>query len=68
MLRGRLPLSRLFVLAVGLGTARGAAALTEGKTAQGERFMSGRIALGEREALDKRRPDFSLWVVTAAKG
>ena len=44
-----------------------ALALSEGKTAQGEPYVSGGIALGEREALDKRRAAFSLWVATAAK-
>jgi len=44
-----------------------ALALTEGKTAQRESYVSGGVGLSEREALDKRRPGFSLWVATAAR-
>lgn len=44
-----------------------ALAVTEGKTAQGEPYVSGGIALGEREALEQRRAAFSLWIATAAK-
>ena len=47
--------------------AGNAFALSEGKTMQGEPYVSGGVALGEREALDARRADFSLWVATAAK-
>ena len=64
--------SRIFasVLAVSLlapWTAGAALALSEGKTAQGEPYVSGGIALGEREALEQRRAAFSLWIATAAK-
>lgn len=44
-----------------------ALAITEGKTAQGEPYVTGGVALGEREALDRRRGEYSLWVATAAK-
>jgi hypothetical protein len=44
-----------------------ATAETEAKTAQGEGYISGGVALDERDALGKRRSDFSLWVATAAK-
>ncbi len=54
---------------VTLGALGGATAMTAGDTAQGERFVSGGIATGERDALEQRRQeDFNLWVVTAAKG
>ncbi len=42
-------------------------AASEGKTAQGEAYVSGGVAFGEQDALDKRRADFSLRMVTAAK-
>ena len=42
-------------------------ALTEAKTAQGESYITGGIGLGERDALAKRRADFSLWIATAVK-
>jgi len=45
-----------------------AAAMTEGKTAQGEAWISGGIGSSELELLDKRRGDFSLRILTAAKG
>ncbi len=54
-------------LAIALGASSGALAMTEGKTTQDERFVSGGVAVGERDALEKRRTDFNLWVVTAAK-
>ena len=58
------------VLIVSLFASRPAGdaiAATEGKTAQGEAYVSGGVSLGEREALDARRANFSLWVATAAK-
>jgi len=42
-------------------------ATSEGKTAQGEAYVSGGVALSERDALDKLRASYSLRVVTAAK-
>ena len=48
----------------GAGTAN---AMTEAKTAQGEPYVSGGIALEERDALNARRADFSLWIAAAAK-
>lgn len=49
---------------LGAGAAN---AMTEAKTAQGEPYVSGGVALEEREALNARRADFSLWLATAAK-
>jgi hypothetical protein len=54
-----------FLLAV--LSAADALALTEGKTAQGLVYVSGGIALGERDALDAQRANYSLWVATAVK-
>jgi hypothetical protein len=45
-----------------------AAAMTEGRTAQGEAWISGGIGSSELELLDKQRGDFSLRILTAAKG
>lgn len=47
--------------------AGAANAMTEANTAQGEPYVSGGVALEEREALNVRRADFSLWIATAAK-
>ncbi len=44
------------------------AALEQGKTADGVAFMSGGIGSGEREQLARARDEFSLQVVTAARG
>lgn len=61
-------IASVFFVSMLASLAAGAAlAATEGKTAQGEPYVSGGVALGEKEALKERRPDFSLWVVTAAK-
>jgi hypothetical protein len=49
-------------------TSSAAFAMSQGTTAQDERFLSGGIALGERAALESRRNDFNLRVLTAAKG
>ena len=59
--------SVLTVSVLALSSAGQAVALTEAKTAQGEAYITGGIALDERDMLDKRRGDFSLWVATAAK-
>lgn len=45
-----------------------AAAMTDGKTAQGEPWMTGGIGSGELESLEKQRNNFSLRILTAAKG
>ncbi len=45
-----------------------ALALDEGETAQRLPFASGGVGSGERDALDQRRDEFSLWVIAAAKG
>lgn len=42
-------------------------ALSEGSTAQGQPYVSGGVALGERDALDRQRASHSLWVATAVK-
>ena len=52
------------LMLLGTGAAH---ALTEAKTAQGENYVAGGVALDEREALGKQRAQFSLWVATAAK-
>lgn len=49
---------------LGAGVAH---ALTEAKTAQGESYITGGIGLDERDVLDKRRAEFSLWIATAVK-
>lgn len=63
----RFVVSGLFVSMVALCGAGEAFALTEGKTVQGEPYVSGGVALGERDALERRRGEFSLWIATAAK-
>ena len=45
-----------------------AMAMTDGKTAQGEPWSSGGIGSGELEALEKQRGNFSLRILTAARG
>lgn len=67
MSRVILPLVTLFLTLTAPWAAHDAFAIQEGKTAQGEPYVSGGVAFGESAALDKRRADFSLWVVTAAK-
>jgi len=57
----------VIVAMLGPWAAGKALALTEGKTAQDEPYISGGIGLDEREALDKQRAGYSLWVATAAK-
>ena len=57
----------LFVSLLSPRAAGETLALIEGRTVQGETYVSGGIALGERDALEQRRTDFSLWVATAAK-
>ena len=58
--------SALAAAAFALWTAGEAFAMTEGKTAQGLAYVSGGIALGGREALERRRSEFKLRMVTAA--
>jgi hypothetical protein len=41
---------------------------TEGKTVQGEPFVSGGVGLEERDAMQKERIRYALFVRTAAKG
>ena len=57
----------LFLVLTAPWGARDAFAIQEGKTAQGESYVSGGVARGESATLDQRRADFSLRVVTAAK-
>jgi hypothetical protein len=45
-----------------------AVAMTDGKTAQGEPYVTGGIGTGELDSLEKQRGRFSLRVLTAAKG
>ena len=45
-----------------------AMALTQGKTAQGEPYITGGVGAAELETLEKGRKGFSLRVLTAAKG
>lgn len=59
--------SAFLVLILSPWVAGEALAMTEGKTAQNQPYVSGGVALGEQESIIKRRPEFSLWVVTAAK-
>ncbi len=44
------------------------APMSDGKTAQGEPYVTGGIGAGELEDLEKQRHRFSLRVLTAAKG
>jgi hypothetical protein len=57
----------LVVSAFALSGAGEAGAISEAKTTQGETYISGGVALGERAMLDRKRADFSLWVATAVK-
>lgn len=57
----------LAVLVLGTAAMQPAWALVEGRTAQGRPYVSGGVALGERDALDRQRAGHSLWVATAAK-
>ena len=57
----------LMFFVLGPWSAGTVSAMSEGNTAQSEPYVSGGIALGEREALERRRADFSLWIATAAK-
>lgn len=59
--------SAFLVSTFALLSAGVANAVIDGNTAQGEPYVSGGIALDERDALDARRADFSLWIATAAK-
>ncbi len=43
-------------------------AMTQGKTAQGEPYVTGGVGAAELETLEKGRKGFSLRVLTAAKG
>ena len=60
-------LAWLAALALGAAATQAAWAITEGRTAQGRAYVSGGVALGEREALDRERASHSLWVATAVK-
>jgi hypothetical protein len=46
----------------------GSVVALEGKTIQGEPFVSGGVSLDEREGLQKERTKYALFVQTAAKG
>lgn len=48
--------------------AGAAHAVSEGTTEQGTPFVSGGVTVEEQQELRARRPEFSLWVQTAAKG
>lgn len=48
--------------------ASNALALDEGRTEQGVHYLSGGVALDEREALQAQRGQHSLWVVVATAG
>jgi hypothetical protein len=60
--------SVLVVAVLGLLAEGTAHATTEGRTSQGEPYVSGGVGLGERDALNERSAGFSLSVTTAAKG
>jgi hypothetical protein len=61
-------LTATIALVLALGGPSGALAITQGTTAQGASFVSGGVGVGERNALERRKHDFNLRVVTAAKG
>jgi hypothetical protein len=50
----------------GLLACSGAFALQQGVTPDGRLFVSGGVSDAEIAALQSRRPEFSLWIVTAA--
>jgi hypothetical protein len=59
-----IPLAALLLSAL---LAAPALAVTEGKTAQGEPYVTGGVGASETETLEKQRSRFSLRVLTAAK-
>lgn len=62
------PSTRISIGMLALLLAGPAAAMSEGKTAQGEPYVTGGIGADELEALEKQRRRFSLRLLTAAKG
>jgi len=60
--------TRISIAILALLLAGPAAAMSEGKTAQGEPYLTGGIGADELEALEKQRKRFSLRLLTAAKG
>lgn len=55
------------LLATAVGTYNVALAMSEGRTTQNEPFVTGEIAAGEREALERHTQEFNLRIVTAAR-
>lgn len=68
MARTRYGWAGLVLLAGAIGIAGTVAGAAEGKTAQGRPYASGGIGVDERDEMHRRRADFALRVVTAAKG
>ncbi len=64
----RKPAIRISIGMLAILLAGPAASMSEGKTAQGEPYVSGGIGAGELEDLEKQRGRFSLRVLTAATG
>ena len=65
MRKASIPLTALLLAALWAGSAL---AVTQGKTTQGEPFVTGGIGAAELETLEKGRKNFSLRLLTAAKG
>jgi hypothetical protein len=61
-------LNRVAAAALLCGWSLTAAAFLEGTTTQGTPFISGGVTAEELQTLNQRKPEFSLWVQTAAKG
>lgn len=59
---------RAILLLLTAGAVGSALATDEGITASGRRYASGGISEEEQVALYARRGDYSLWIVTAARG
>jgi hypothetical protein len=55
------------VAALSLGTAAAQGAITEGRTADGHRYVTGGIGTEEVDALRQQAPSFSLQLITAAR-
>lgn len=64
----RKPAIKLSIGMLALLLAGPAASISDGKTAQGESYVTGGIGASELDDLEKRRHGFSLRVLTAAKG
>ncbi len=64
----RKPALQLSIGMLALLFAGPAAPMSDGKTAQGEPYVTGGIGANELEDLEKQRHRFSLRVLTAAKG